>query len=207
MVPFHVDMVKSANTAEEGIFTYLRVNFENPQQIYGKNVDTSKYYSPEHALVRELTYRAKDPKNLLHVSRTIKELKKNLTTRRKEQEEKASLVEQQNIIIGKNGALTRLRDVTAKPVLAGRKNIGVLECHQNGFRFIATKGNIKGDIIFSNIKHAFYQPASDRSISVLIHFHLKNEVLWGKKKTKDVQFYVDVLNLILSVLKFLGCRC
>ena len=50
------------------------------------------------------------------------------------------------------------------------------------------------DIIFKNIKHAFYQPASERhSLSVLLHFNLKHEILWGKKKTKDIQFFVDVV--------------
>ncbi len=50
-------------------------------------------------------------------------------------------------------------------VLIGRKNAGVLECHANGFRFTTSKG-AKGDIIFANIKHAFYQEASDQSPAV-----------------------------------------
>jgi nucleosome binding factor SPN SPT16 subunit len=84
--------------------------------------------------------------------------------------------------------------VTVKPVLIGRKNAGVLECHSNGFRFTTTKG-ARGDLIFSNIKHAFYQEAGDTSPAVVLHFHLKDEIIWGKKKTKDVQFYVEVVDM------------
>lgn len=32
-----------------------------------------------------------------------------------------------------------------------------------------------------------------RNFQVLIHFHLHNPIMIGKKKTKDVQFYVEVM--------------
>lgn len=38
------------------------------------------------------------------------------------------------------------------------------------------------DILYKNIQHAFFQPAENELI-VLIHFHLKNPILVGKKKT------------------------
>lgn len=49
------------------------------------------------------------------------------------------------------------------------------------------------DIIHKNIKHAFYQPASDDVLIVIIHFHLKQPIMIGnKKRTNDIQFYREV---------------
>ena len=42
-----------------------------------------------------------------------------------------------------------------------------------------------------NIKHAFYQPAEGEMVT-LVHFHLINSIMVGKKKTSDVQFYTEV---------------
>ncbi len=30
---------------------------------------------------------------------------------------------------------------------------------------------------------------------MLLHFHLKNDVMWGKKKVRDVQFLVEVVDM------------
>ena len=48
-------------------------------------------------------------------------------------------------------------------------------------RFIA-------DILFSNIKHLLFQPC-DGELIVVLHIHLKNPILIGKKKAKDIQFF------------------
>ena len=58
-------------------------------------------------------------------------------------------------------------------------------------RFQSPRGE-KIDLIFKNIKLAFFQPA-EKEILVLMHFHLHNPIMMGKKKTKDVQFYVEVM--------------
>jgi len=50
------------------------------------------------------------------------------------------------------------------------------------------------DILFSNVKHLFFQPCAHELI-VLIHVHLKNPVMIGKKKTKDVQFYREATDM------------
>ena len=46
------------------------------------------------------------------------------------------------------------------------------------------------DITYKNIKHAFYQPC-DGEMIIILHFHLKNSILIGKKKCLDVQFYTE----------------
>jgi nucleosome binding factor SPN SPT16 subunit len=44
------------------------------------------------------------------------------------------------------------------------------------------------DILFSNIKHLFFQPC-DNELHAIIHVHLKAPILLnGKKKAKDIQF-------------------
>lgn len=44
------------------------------------------------------------------------------------------------------------------------------------------------DILFSNMKHLLFQPC-DQELIVVLHIHLKNPILIGKKKAKDIQFY------------------
>ena len=48
---------------------------------------------------------------------------------------------------------------------------GMLEAHTNGFQYTSIRGD-KIDILYNNIKHAFYQPC-DGEMIILLHFHLK----------------------------------
>lgn len=50
----------------------------------------------------------------------------------------------------------------------------------------------------SNIKHAFFQPADNEMIA-LVHFHLTNPIMVGKKKTNDVQFYTEVMDSVQTL--------
>jgi nucleosome binding factor SPN SPT16 subunit len=47
-------------------------------------------------------------------------------------------------------------------------------------------------IRYGNVKHAFFQPCVAEHI-VLIHFHLHNPIMVGKKKALDVQFITEVV--------------
>ena len=49
-----------------------------------------------------------------------------------------------------------------------------------------------------NVKHAFYQPAENEMIT-LVHFHLTNSIMVGKKKTNDVQFYAEVMDSVQTL--------
>lgn len=64
---------------------------------------------------------------------------------------------------------------------------GDLQIHQNGFRYSPIRGDQKVDILFSNIKHLFFQPC-DNELYVVLHCHLHNPIMVNKKKTKDIQF-------------------
>ena len=58
------------------------------------------------------------------------------------------------------------------------------------FRYTSIRGD-RVDILYDNIKHAFYQPC-DNEMIILLHFNLKNAIMFGKKKHVDVQFYTEV---------------
>uniref|UniRef100_A0A0R3WXT0 FACT complex subunit n=1 Tax=Hydatigena taeniaeformis TaxID=6205 RepID=A0A0R3WXT0_HYDTA len=77
-----------------------------------------------------------------------------------------------------------------------------LEAHSNGFRFTSIRGD-KVDILYNNIKHAFYQPC-DGEMIILLHFNLKNAIMYGKKKQDNIQFYTEVGELTTDLGKSHG---
>lgn len=121
-----------------------------------------------------------------NLQKTIKDLIKIIKTKDQEDRNKHNLVTQENLIQIKNTKLI-LNDVIIRPNIIAKKTTGSLEAHQNGFRFISGKGD-KIEIIYKNIKHALFQPC-DNELIVLVHFHLHNPILIGKKKSIDVQFF------------------
>ncbi len=89
----------------------------------------------------------------------------------------------------KGSRVRKLEQVYVRPQPDTKKVAGVLQIHENGLRYLLTfKSDHKVDVLFSNIKHLFFQPCKDELI-VLIHCHLKSPIMIGKKKTLDVQFY------------------
>ena len=185
MVPFHINLIKNVSKSEENSFSYLRINFMTP--ISGlSNLALGEVEMNQSAFIRDLTYKSKDTRNMAELFKKIKDLIKKVKTKDQEDREKSDLVAQENLVQMK-GRKIFLNDVTIRPNITSKKTTGLLEAHQNGFRFTSNKGE-KIDIIYKNIKHAFFQPCENELI-VLVHFHLKNPILVGKKKTIDVQFY------------------
>lgn len=113
------------------------------------------------------------------------------------EQEEANLVVQEKLMRTKNQRVPRLADLTMRPVFAGRKTQGNLEAHTNGLRFISTRSEIV-DIMYNNIKYAIFQPC-ENEIMVLIHFHLKNPIMVGKKKHSDIQFFTEVIDASQAV--------
>ncbi|CAG8668437.1 15500_t:CDS:10, partial [Cetraspora pellucida] len=106
-----------------------------------------------------------------------------------ERKEMADLIAQDKLIEIKGRRPTqRLSDVFVRPGLEGKRVPGELEIHENGLRYHSHRTTQKLDILFSNIQHLFFQPC-DNELIVLLHIHLNNPVIHGKKKTKDIQFY------------------
>lgn len=111
--------------------------------------------------------------------------------------EEATLVEQEKLVRIKNERVSRLSDLSMRPVFGGRKTQGNLEAHSNGLRFISTRGEVV-DIMYNNIKYAIFQPC-ENEIMVLIHFHLKNPIMVGKKKHLDIQYFTEVIDASQTV--------
>ncbi|XP_017602550.1 PREDICTED: FACT complex subunit SPT16-like, partial [Corvus brachyrhynchos] len=100
------------------------------------------------------------------------------------------IVKQDSLVINLNRSNPKLKDLYIRPNIAQKRMQGALEAHVNGFRFTSVRGD-KVDILYNNIKHAVFQPC-DGEMIIVLHFHLKNAIMFGKKRHTDVQFYTEV---------------
>ena len=132
--------------------------------------------------ISELTYRTATT-SLDKPYFEMDQMRKNWTNRVKEQEVKQSLVVQEELRLDRKGPPPMLKDISVRPHLSRKKTTGTLSAHLNGLRFVTTD-KIKVDIIYANIKSAFYQPAEEGNHNVTIHFELRNPILLDKSKTK-----------------------
>lgn len=100
------------------------------------------------------------------------------------------MVKQDTLILSQNKGNPKLKDLYIRPNIVTKRMTGSLEAHTNGFRYTSVRGD-KVDILYNNIKNAFFQPC-DGEMIILLHFHLKHAIMFGKKKHVDVQFYTEV---------------
>jgi len=197
-VPFHIATIKNISSSVEGDYTYLRINFFHPGASIGR--DEPRYPNPEATFLKEVTYRSTNIKepgeltapslNLNTAFRLIKDIQKKYKAREAEDKEKADLVEQDNLVVSSSKGNPKLKDLYIRPNIVQKRLNGILEAHVNGFRYTSIRGD-KVDILYNNIKHALFQPC-DGEMIILLHFHLKNPIMFGKKKQSDVQFYTEV---------------
>ena len=201
-VPFHISSIKAAVIQNLDAVAYLRVNFYAAGLAVGKEASRNVIklvakYAPYATFIREMTFRSMDGHNLNQAYRMIMELRKRYRAIEVQEQQEATLVKQDKLVRTKNERVPRLSDLTMRPVFAGRKTQGNLEAHQNGLRFISNRGE-SVDIIYSNIKHAIFQPC-ENEIMVLIHFHLKNPIMIGKKKQTNLQVFTEVIDASQAV--------
>ncbi|KRX76657.1 FACT complex subunit SPT16 [Trichinella sp. T6] len=198
-IAFHITTVKNISQSIEGDFTYLRINFSRPVSAMVKNKDSTAAFQGL-LYVKELTFRSSNLKepgeldppsaNLREAYFKIKEVQKAFKARETEARDKQGIVQQDRLIICTNRVNPRLKDLFIRPSIVTKRISGTLEVHSNGFRYLSFRGD-KVDIMFNNIKHAFFQPC-DNEMIILIHLNLKDSIMFGKKKTNDVQFYTEV---------------
>ncbi|XP_041977304.1 FACT complex subunit spt16 isoform X2 [Aricia agestis] len=198
-VPFHISTIKNISQSVEGDYTYLRINFFHPGATMGKN-EGGNNQQPDATFVKEVTYRSTNTKEPGEISppsanlntgfRLIKEVQKKFKTREAEEREKEDLVKQDTLILSQSKGNPKLKDLYIRPNIVTKRMSGSLEAHSNGFRFTSVRGD-KVDILYNNIKNAFFQPC-DGEMIILLHFHLKHAIMFGKKKHVDVQFYTEV---------------
>uniref|UniRef100_V9KC68 FACT complex subunit n=1 Tax=Callorhinchus milii TaxID=7868 RepID=V9KC68_CALMI len=197
--PFHIATIKNISTSVEGDYTYLRINFFCPGSALGRN-EGNLFPNPEATFVKEITYRASNQKvpgeqmipatNLQNAFRIIKEVQKRYKTREAEEKEKEGIVKQDSLVINLHRSNPKLKDLYIRPNIAQKRMQGSLEAHVNGFRFTSVRGD-KVDILYNNIKHSIFQPC-DGEMIIVLHFHLKNAIMFGKRRHTDVQFYTEV---------------
>ncbi|XP_001662009.2 FACT complex subunit spt16 isoform X2 [Aedes aegypti] len=198
-VPFHISTIKNISQSVEGDYTYLRINFFHPGATMGRN-EGGMYPNPDATFVKEVTYRSTNTKepgeiaapssNLNTAFRLIKEVQKRFKTREAEEREKEDLVKQDTLVLSQNKGNPKLKDLYIRPNIVSKRMTGSLEAHSNGFRYTSVRGD-KVDILYNNIKSSFFQPC-DGEMIILLHFHLRHAILFGKKKHLDVQFYTEV---------------
>ncbi|EIW85375.1 FACT complex subunit SPT16 [Coniophora puteana RWD-64-598 SS2] len=186
-VPFHINTIKNVSKNDEGEFTYLRINFQTPGQLAGKKEDTP-FEDPDATFIRSVTYRSTDGHRFDHISKQITELKKEVNKREQQKKEFADVIEQDTLVEIKGRRPQKLPEVFVRPALDGKRLPGEVEIHQNGLRYQSPMGSQKIDVLFSNIKHLFFQPC-DKELLVIVHVHLKAPILVGKRKAHDIQFF------------------
>ncbi|CAJ0929870.1 unnamed protein product, partial [Mesorhabditis belari] len=176
-VPFHISMIKNCSTSVENDTMYLRINFAHP----GANI-------------------AAPSNNLNSAFRLIKDMQKKSRAEEAEQREKEGAVLQDKLIIAANKVNPKLKELYVRPNIISKRISGSLEAHTNGFRYTSLRGD-KIEVLYNNIRHAFFQPC-DKEMIILLHFHLKNPVLWGKKKHGDIQFFTEVGEITTDLGKY-----
>merc|ERR1719494_253392 len=197
--PFHISTIKNVSTSIEGDYSYLRINFFCPGSSYGRG-EGNLFQNPDATFVKEIVFRSSNLKehgqshppsnNLTNAFRMIKDVQKKFKTREAELKEQEGVVKQEDLIVHNSKSNPRLKDLYIRPSLTSRKNTGSLEAHVNGFRYQTIRGD-KVDILYKNVKHAFFQPC-DGEMIILLHFHLKHPIIIGKKKYRDIQYYTEV---------------
>ncbi|XP_052192942.1 FACT complex subunit SPT16-like [Diospyros lotus] len=201
MVPFHVAMVKSVSSQQDTNRTcYIRIIFNVPGTPFNPH-DSNTLKFQNSIYVKEVSFRSKDPRHISEVVQLIKTLRRQVASREYEKAERATLVTQEKLqLSGAKFKPIRLSDLWIRPVFGGRgrKLTGSLEAHTNGFRYSTSRPDERVDIMFGNVKHAFFQPA-EREMITLLHFHLHNHIMVGNKKTKDVQFYIEVMDVVQTL--------
>ncbi|GEQ72203.1 hypothetical protein JCM33374_g5890 [Metschnikowia sp. JCM 33374] len=196
-VPFHINSFKNGSQNEEGDYTYLRLNFNSPGAGGANSRRTELPYedSPDNSFVRSITFRSRDRQRMIDVYKAIQDLKKDSVKREAEKKQLSDVVTQGNLIELKGSRMKKLEQVFVRPTADTKKIGGVLQIHENGLRYQSSfRADQRVDILFSNIKHLFFQPCKEELI-VIIHCHLKSPIMIGKRKTHDVQFYREASDM------------
>lgn len=192
-VPFHINTIKSVSKSDEGEYAHLRFNFLSPGQGVGRK-DDQPFEDPQAHFVRSLTIRSKDTDRIADINTQINDMRKVAARKEQEKKEMEDVVEQEKLVEIRNRRPIKLSDVYLRPALDGKRVPGEVEIHQNGLRYHSPLRNEHVDIVFSNVKHLFFQPCVGELI-VIIHVHLRNPIMIGKKKTKDVQFFREATDM------------
>ncbi|XWS58057.1 hypothetical protein CRYUN_Cryun08bG0002500 [Craigia yunnanensis] len=201
VVPFHVATIRTVSSQQDtNRNCFIRIIFNVPGTPFSPH-DSNSLKNQGAIYLKEVSFRSKNPRHISEVVQQIKTLRRHVVARESEKAERATLVTQEKLqLAGNRFKPIRLSDLWIRPVFGGRgrKIPGTLEAHVNGFRYSTTRADERVEIMYGNVKHAFFQPAEKEMIT-LLHFHLHNHIMVGNKKTKDVQFYVEVMDVVQTL--------
>ena len=96
-VPFHINTIKNAFAAQEGEFTFLRINFLSPGQGVGRK-DDQPFEDPTAHFIRSLAFRSKDHARMNDLATQITELRKAMVKREQEKKDMEDVVEQIQLV-------------------------------------------------------------------------------------------------------------
>lgn len=202
-VPFHISVIKNTVQPDpDRASAYLRLNFVIPGQSLGKDVFPAtarviENHGKSSVFIKEMLYRSRESHRLTAAYRMIQELRKRYRQHAAKSAEEADLVAQENLVKMRDQRIPRMADLTMRPFVSGKKTMGTLEAHTNGLRFISKKHETI-DLMYANIKHSLFQPC-ENEVMVLIHFHLKNPIMIGKKRSHDLQFFTEVVDASVAL--------
>eukprot|EP00002_Diphylleia_rotans_P026097 TRINITY_DN5189_c0_g1_i1.p1 TRINITY_DN5189_c0_g1~~TRINITY_DN5189_c0_g1_i1.p1 ORF type:complete len:1024 (+),score=233.35 TRINITY_DN5189_c0_g1_i1:49-3120(+) len=191
-VPFHVTTIKAIQSTENAATGYstIRVSFLAPGPASNATyAPISKF--PDSIFIRELNFRTKDMEQAARVVKGIKDLKKKAAEKEAERRDKIELVAQEPLKL-KQSPVT-LSGLSVRPTPGGRKSTVRLEAHVNGLRIVAANIKESIEIIYKNIKHAFFHDGT-KDIMVSFLFYLHHPIMVGKKKTKEIQVYTEIVD-------------
>ena len=140
-------MIKNTSINREKNLTYLRINFHNPQNAAAsKDVIMPPMIGRKAVYIKELTLKSDNGKNLEHVNQKVKEAIRLLKQKDQQEVRPADAREEdqhlahEELVKARNSKIPMLHDIIVRPAITGKKTIGVLECHANGFRFNSSRG-------------------------------------------------------------------
>jgi nucleosome binding factor SPN SPT16 subunit len=108
LVPFHIATVKSVSSQQDGGHSYIRIIFNVPAAGYGPNdIPTQKF--ARSIYVKEVSFRSNDTRHSYQVVQLIKTLRRQVAQRESERAERATLVTQERLQIGKGRPIRYVR--------------------------------------------------------------------------------------------------
>ena len=186
IVPFHISnisSVKSSSTSDGKISTLI-IKFEYPK---------IKDDSAKNIFIKELIFNMNGNNKFNEISKQISELRNRfVNTQRKRQVDREVYINEEIKLVTGRPSPRLSGGIRLRPALTGKKSIGTLEGHINGFRFRTTNGETLL-IMYNNIKFAYLQRASTEPIT-LIHFLLHKPIKIGKNAEYHITFFKQIVN-------------
>lgn len=192
-VPFNARVVKNITKSRSDQTEYIRVNFVAPG-TQGKNAADFPLLGGKRLYIREMSFKSDTVDNFELILRAFKELQKNL--RQKDAHGggvKLASEAGKGLQLTKGSSFPCITDVQMRPNVTGsRRTLGNLEAHSNGFRFNLRGASERVDIMYSQVKVAVFEPCAKHTLMALVHLHLHEPIIFGARKTQDVQFFTEV---------------